>query len=171
VFPQAPPDGRWLGDPAGAAMAAFDKTVAELNGDRERLYLTGLSMGGYGSYHLALAHPGRFAALVVVCGGLLPHESTTAVRQSPLTMGAADPYAWTARMLGKTPIWIFHGEIDGVIPVTEGRKMAEELRRGGGNVRYTEYAGVGHNAWERAYKEEELWTWLFRQRAASDSGR
>src|SRR6185369_9430779 len=90
VFPQAPPESRWLDEPADAAIAALDAATNEFHGDRTRVYLTGLSMGGYGTYHLALAHPTRFAAAVVVCGGLLPHETTTAVQQSPLTAGAAD---------------------------------------------------------------------------------
>jgi predicted peptidase len=164
VFPQAPADSRWLGEPADAAMQALDHAIAEFHGDRTRIYLTGLSMGGYGVYHLALAHPGRFAALVVVCGGLLPHATTTAVQQSPLTMGTADPYAFTAHALRTFPIWIFHGDADAVIPVEESRHVVAELRREGSTVRYTEYPGTGHNAWDRAYGEAELWTWLFAKR-------
>jgi len=91
VFPQAPPETRWLEQPADAAITALDCAIAEFNGDPDRVYLTGLSMGGYGAWHLAMANPNRFAALVVVCGGLLPHETAISVRQSPLTMGAADP--------------------------------------------------------------------------------
>jgi predicted peptidase len=161
VFPQAPPDTRWLDEPADAAMAALDQAIREFHGDPERVYLTGLSMGGYGVYHLALAHPNRFAALAVVCGGLLPHTTTIAVQQSPLTKGATDPYAFTAHALKDFPLWIFHGDSDAVIPVDESRRLVAELRREGADVHYTEYAGVGHNAWDRAYGEEELWRWLF----------
>lgn len=168
VFPQAPPDSRWLGDPADAAMAALEKSIAEFQGDRQRLYLTGLSMGGYGTWHLALAHPGTFAALVVVCGGLLPHPTTTAVEQSPLTVAASDPYAFTAHALRGTPIRIFHGDADPVIPVTESRRMAEELAREGTDVKYVEYAGLGHNAWDRAYGDPEMWRWLFHQDRSID---
>ena len=164
VVPQAPIDGRGLGDPAGAAMSALDRSIAELNGDRDRVYLTGLSMGGYGAWHLALAHPDRFAAVAVVCGGLLPHETATSVRQSPLTMNASDPYAFTAHALRRLPIWIFHGADDPVIPVTESRQMADALRNHAADVRYTEFPGVGHNAWDSAYGQAELWTWLFAQR-------
>jgi predicted peptidase len=163
VFPQAPPDSRWLDEPADAAMAALEKSIVEFHGDRNRIYLTGLSMGGYGTYHLALAHPDTFAALVVVCGGLLPHDSTTAVHQSPLTMSAADPYAFTAHALRHLPIRLFHGDADPVIPVSESRMMAEALTREGADVRYVEFPGVGHNAWDRAYGDAELWDWLFRQ--------
>jgi len=164
VFPQAPEDSRWLGEPADAAMAALEKSIAEFHGDRSRIYLTGLSMGGYGAYHLALAHPDRFAAMVIVCGGLLPHETTTAVQQSPLTMAASDPYAFTAHALRRIPIRMFHGDADPVIPVSESRRMAETLSAENADVRYVEYPGVGHNAWDRAYGDAELWEWLFRQR-------
>lgn len=163
VFPQVPNDMRWLDEPADAAMIALDRSLAEFHGDRHRVYLTGLSMGGHGTWHLALAHPDRFAALVVVCGGLLSHETTTAVRQSPLTMNAQDPYAFTANALRQIPIWIFHGTADGVIPVTESRRMAEELKNAGGEVLFTELPGVGHNAWDPAYGNAEMWTWLFDQ--------
>jgi predicted peptidase len=164
VFPQAPPETRWLDEPAEAAMQALDKAIAEFHGDPSRVYITGLSMGGYGTLHLAMAHPNRFAAAVVVCGGLLPHPSTTAVRQSPLTMGG-DPYATAAHQLRGLPIWFFHGKDDTVIPVDESRHLVDELRRAGAaNVHYTEYEGVGHGAWDRAYGEAEMWTWLFSQR-------
>jgi predicted peptidase len=163
VFPQAPHDSRWLGEPAEAAMAALEKSIAEFHGDRSRLYLTGLSMGGYGVYHLAVAHPNTFAALVVVCGGLLPHETTTAVQQSPLTKQAPDPYEFAAHALRHIPIRIFHGDADAVIPVSESRRMAEALKAEGADVQYAEFPGVGHNAWDRAYGDDALWTWLFKQ--------
>ena len=164
VMPQVPPDERWLGDPAEAAMQALDAAIAEFGGDRDRVYLTGLSMGGYGTWHLALAHPDRFAAIVPICGGLLPHPSALSVRQSPLTMQAPDPYMFTAKALRAMPAWIFHGADDTVIPVTESRQMADALRKANGDVRYTEYPGVGHGSWDRAYAEEELWRWLFAQK-------
>jgi predicted peptidase len=169
VFPQAPPGTCWLGEPADAAMAALHAAIDEFSGDRARLYLTGLSMGGYGVYHLALAHPGVFAALVVVCGGLLPHATTTAVQQSPLTMGAPDPYAFTAHALRALPLRLFHGELDPVIPVDESRRMTAALRKEGADVGYVEYAGVAHNAWERAYGDAGLWEWLFTRRVAAPS--
>jgi predicted peptidase len=164
VFPQVPLDERWLGTPADAAMRALDRSIAEWNGDEHRVYLTGLSMGGYGVWHLALAHPDRFAALVPVCGGIVPAGSATSVRQSPLTANASDPYAFTAQHLRAFPIWIFHGTDDTVVLTSESRKMSAALRNEGATVRYTEYPGVGHNAWDRAYAEEELWTWLFQQK-------
>jgi predicted peptidase len=166
VFPQAPAETRWLDDPAEAAMLALEKTMREFHGDPSRVYVTGLSMGGYGTLHLGMAHPGKFAAMVVVCGGLLPHPTTTAVRQSPLTLGAADPYAATAHALRATPLWFFHGDADPVIPVEESRKLVAALKNENADVRYTELPGVGHNAWDRAYGSEEMWSWLFRQTLA-----
>ena len=163
VFPQAPEDERWIGAPADAAMRALDRSIAEFSGDGQRVYATGLSLGGYGVWHLALAWPDRFAALVPVCGGIVPAGSATSVRQSPLTADAADPYAFVAQHLRDVPVWIFHGAEDTVVLPGESRKMVAALRDAQGFVRYTEYDGVGHGSWDRAYAEEELWAWLFQQ--------
>jgi predicted peptidase len=111
-----------------------------------------------------MAHPDRWAALVVVCGGLLPHPTTTAVRQSPLNAGAADPYAFTAHAVRQLPTWIFHGTDDTVIPVDESRHMHEALvHEQAADVHFTELPGVGHNAWDKAYADEAMWRWLFAQ--------
>lgn len=105
VFPQAPDETRWLDEPADFAMAALDASLREFKGDRDRVALTGLSMGGYGTWHLALAHGDRFAAIAVICGGLLPHDSAASVRQSPLTMQSGD-HAWD-RAYGEAELWAF----------------------------------------------------------------
>jgi len=161
VFPQAPPDERWIGEPADAAMAALERTMREFRGDPSRVYLTGMSMGGYGAWHLALLHPDRFAAIVTVCGGIVPNGTATSVRQSPLTTGAGDPYAFTARRLRHVPVWMFHGAHDDVVSPDESRRMREALLREGAEVRYTEYPEGNHNAWDAAYGDAEMWTWLF----------
>lgn len=162
VFPQAPTDTRWIGEPADAAMAALERATNEFNGDRTRTFLTGLSMGGYGTLHLAMANPNRFAALVVVCGGLFPHPSTTAVQRSPLIPSDGDPYAFVAKSLRASPIWFFHGTDDTEIPVEESRHLVDELKKAGAtDVRFTEYPGVGHNAWDKAYADPEMWKWMF----------
>ena len=163
VFPQAPADKQWLGEVADAAIRALDRTVDEYRGDPKRVYLTGLSLGGYGTWHLAIANPGRFAAIVPICGGIVAQETAQSVRQSPLTKRASDPYRFVARALRDTPVWIFHGSADQVIPASESRLMEAALKEEGGNVRYTEYKGVGHNSWDRAYTDPELWTWLMAQ--------
>lgn len=164
VFPQAPADTRWLEGPADAAMLALDRTIAEFRGDESRVYLTGVSLGGYGTWHLAVEHSHRFAALVPVCGGVVAPLLARNVRQLPITVGSSDPYATAAVALPRIPVWIFHGTDDGLIPVTESRRMHEELKKLGFDVRYTEYPGVGHNSWDPAYAELELWTWLLQQR-------
>lgn len=164
VFPQAPDDERWIGAPADAAMSALDAAIAEFSGDRDRVVLTGLSMGGFGTWHLALVHPERFAALVPVCGGIVPAGSATSVRQSPLTAHANDPYAFTAQKLHHIPTWIFHGADDTVIFPSESRKMHDAMRAAGADVRYTELAGVGHNAWDAAYGDDALWAWMLAAR-------
>ena len=165
VFPIAPEESRWLGEPADLAMRALDRTIDEFHGDRDRVYLTGLSMGGYGAYHLALAHPHRWAAMVVVCGGLLPHPTTTAVQTSPLVRD--EPYSYVAQSIRHIPIRLFHGVNDDVIPVEESRRMNEQLRIAGADVHYTEYADANHNSWDRAYSDAATWTWLFAQRKRS----
>jgi predicted peptidase len=171
VFPQAPLEERWIGLPAEAAMDALAQASAEFHGDPERTYLTGLSLGGFGTWHLALLHPHTFAALVPVCSGIVPHGSASSVRQSPLTQAAGDPYRFTAEQLHHLPVWMFHGADDDVIFPSESRSMQAALQVAGGKVRYTEYPKTGHNAWDRAYAEADLWTWLFQQRRSASAKR
>lgn len=164
VFPQAPADTRWLGAEADLAIRALELTTDELNGDPRRTYLTGLSMGGYGTWHLALAHPEKFAAIVPVCGGIVKPETAQSVRTSPLVADQSDPYGFAAAQLRHIPVWIFHGAGDAIIPPSESRRMFAELRDAGANVQYTEYEGVGHDSWVRAYGDREMWNWLFARR-------
>ncbi|MFN0149529.1 MAG: prolyl oligopeptidase family serine peptidase [bacterium] len=167
VFPQAPADSVWLGAPARAAIAALDTTLAEYNADRDRVILTGLSMGGYGAWHLAWQSPERFAAIVAICGGVVPSPTSKVVRRAPETIGASDPYAFVARRVAAVPAWIFHGADDPVVPVTESRELVRALRDAGADPRYTEYAGVGHGSWEPAYADTALWRWVSEQRRAA----
>lgn len=162
IFPQAPPEMRWH-DVSDAVMELLDRTVRDYGADPDRIYLTGMSLGGYGTWHFALAWPDRFAAIVPVCGGIVKPETAVNVRQSPITSGQPDPYAFTARRVAHLPVWIFHGSDDPIIPVSESRRMRDELQKLGARPRYTEYPGVGHGSWDNAYGEEELWRWLFAQ--------
>lgn len=164
VMPQAPIDERWIGAPADAALTALDEAVAEFHGDPGRVALTGLSLGGYGVWHLALLAPGRFAALAPVCGGVVPAGAATSVRRSPLTEAADDPHAFVADRLARLPVWLFHGAKDTTVLPSESRTMAALLRERGGNVRYTEYPDVGHGAWTPAYADPELHVWLVAHR-------
>ncbi len=164
VMPQLPAGCTWTGDMAEMALATLEAAVAEFHGDADRLYLTGLSLGGYGTWLLAAEHPGKFAAVAPVCGGVVPPPGgATSVVQLPATVGLADPYAETARLVGATPTWIFHGADDTVIPVSESRRMAAALRAAGNEAHFTEYPGVGHGAWDPAYGDQDFWAWLFAQ--------
>lgn len=154
--------GAWWSDPDMEAMAlgALRQTMKEYNGDPQRVYLTGLSIGGYGVWYIAARHPGTFAALAPVSGGV----RTPAMIPIPAVSTLADPYADVARRIDGTPVWVFHGSADDTIDVAESRRMVEALRKAGGHVRYTEYKGVSHNAWDRAYREPKFFTWLLSHR-------
>ena len=130
---------------------AIDQTITEFGADARRVYLAGVSMGGFGAWHFASQHPRRFAAVVSICGG------------SPVVSG--DRFGTVARGVGRTPVWVFHGAEDRIVPVSESRRMVEALRAvEGSRVRYSEYAGVGHNVWMNALAEPGLLPWLFEQR-------
>lgn len=164
VFPQCR-EGKSWSDKAmqEMAMAALEATVKEFHGDRSRLYLTGLSMGGFGVYDMAMRYAGTWAAIVPVCGGLKPLAAFPFIHTQQLDVNASNLYAEAARRIGRTPVWIFHGAKDTTVPPDESRQMAEALKAAGTPVRYTEYPDVGHNAWDRAYLEPELPAWLLAQ--------
>jgi len=134
-----------LGDGARLALEIVDDLCHEFPIDRQRIYVTGQSMGGEGTWHMTAQRPKLFAAAVICCGGNT----------------ADDP----KQSLG-TPLWAFHGDADQTIPVAETRERIAELRRAGGHPLYTEYAGIDHNVWEWAYTEPELVKWVFAQRRA-----
>jgi predicted peptidase len=167
VIPQCLDDREWYGEMEQQALAALEQSVKEFRGDRRRVYLTGISMGGAGAWYMA-RHPGRFAAVVPVCGEVTREPDDPFPTEPPRDLGAllraSDPFAVLAAKIGKTPVWAFHGDKDDVISVEQARRMVAALRARGGNVRYTEYRGVGHNAWERTYDERELPEWLLKQR-------
>jgi predicted peptidase len=165
VMPQCPKERLWTEPEMEAqALAALDQSIKEFHGDRDRIYLTGLSMGGYGTWDLAAKYPNRFAAYVPICGGIhgppeYPRINVSVANDPKIT----DPYAETARRIGKTPVWIFHGGADDTVPMEESRKMYAALQAANANVKYTEYPGVGHNSWDKAYAEPELVPWLLEQ--------
>jgi predicted peptidase len=165
VIPQCRGDKRWIHPAMQAqALAALEYSIREFHGDRQRLYLTGLSMGGYGTWEMTAKSPGKFAAYVPICGGIFgPAKVPDAHVSLAGDPNISDPYAETARRIGSTPIWIFHGDADDTVPVEESRKMAAALRAAKANVRYTEYPGVPHNSWDKAYGEPELVPWLLAQ--------
>lgn len=138
--------------------------MKEFGGDPDRVYLTGISMGGYGTFELALGHPGRFAALISVCGGLRPPPNRPGLLVTAIPSGESDPYAYAAARLASVPLWLFHGEADDIVPASESRLLAAAFEKAGAPARYSEYPGVGHGSWDRAYAEPGLWEWLFAQR-------
>jgi predicted peptidase len=112
--------------------------------DTKRIYLTGLSMGGYGSWDWAAREPDRFAAVVPICGG--GDESK-------------------ADRLVKLPIWAVHGDEDEAVPVERTRTMIAAIKKAGGNPKYTELKGVGHNSWTPAYTDPDgVVKWMFEQK-------
>ena len=168
VIPQAP-DGRyWNGAIEQMAMRALEDSIAAYHGDRRRLYLTGLSMGGYGAWQIALDHPGMFAAAAIICGGIHPPNDTPTLSVLGPPAGAA-AYPWMARRIGRLPAWIFNGAIDDVVPPAESHRMHVALQARGDDVRYTEFPGVGHGAWPMAYATPGLWPWMFSHRLAAGS--
>lgn len=127
-----------------AAVQAVDEVIREFPVDENRLYLTGISMGGYGSWDLAMRQPDRWAAVAPICGG------------GDETKGD---------LLVAVPIWAFHGDADPAVPVERTRNMIEAIRKAGGDPKYTEYPGVAHDSWTQTYADPDgLFAWIFQQR-------
>ena len=161
VFPQAPDDEEWMGDNARMALATLDAASAEFGGDPARTYATGMSMGGYGTWEVALAAPDRFAALVPVCGGVRPPRAERPTLQVTAVAGEADPYTALATRLKHVPAWLFHGARDELVPAEEDRKLHRAAQAVGADFRYTEYPDGTHNAWDATYADAAMWDWLF----------
>lgn len=142
AMPQCPGDSGW-----NERDDIIDETVArglaEYNIDRSRIYLTGLSMGGYGTWSYGAAHPDVFAALIPICGG----GKTT-----------------DAPALAKVPIRVFHGGADAIVKPEASRAMVEAIKQAGGNIQYTEFADVGHNSWDKTYGDADVIAWLLAQK-------
>lgn len=160
AVPQCPPDKLWLNvspiqsrgnlqlaksatEPAAMVLDLIDALCKEYRVDSERIYLTGVSMGGYGTRDLISRRPELFAAAVPVSGG-------------------GDPAR--AEKLAKLPIRASNGEKDPLVPVERPRDMIAAIKKAGGKPEYTEYKGVGHDAWTPTYKNDEVLDWLFKQK-------
>jgi len=143
-------------------LTLIDEVVRDHAGDPDRIYLTGNSMGGFGTWIIGARHPERFAALVPICGGVRPPRGVKVPADS--FSRQPDPEAAVALRLGRLPVWAFHGGSDWISPTESSRRLVAALRQSGGNVRYTEYPHVGHNSWDRAYAEPDLYRWLLEQR-------
>jgi predicted peptidase len=142
IFPRA--EKTWRADSADGkrALAILEEVEKEYKIDGKRVYLTGLSMGGYGTWSLAVAKPDKWAAIVPICGSGDPSKA--------------------AKIKG-VPCWCFHGDADKAVKVESSRKMIAALKEAGGDPKYTEYPDVGHNSWDKAYATKELYEWLLKQ--------
>lgn len=128
--------------------AVTDHLVKTLHIDPDRVYLTGISMGGFGTWDTAFEYPETFAAIAPICGG-------AGVR-------------WvTAARLKKMPCWIFHGDKDGAVPIENSQKIYDALKKIGAPVQFTIYPGIGHDSWTQTYDNPEFWKWLFAQKRNS----
>lgn len=168
VFPQAKSDSTpgWQLEGGKAAMAALDRSIKEFRGDKNRVYLTGLSAGGNGSWHLASQYPNRFAAALIICGFIFEFEGRASSVHYPALApkGESNAYEYIASRVSSIPIWLFHGDADGAVTVDESRRMFAELKKTRANIQYTELPGVGHNAWDPAYSRADVIEWMLKQR-------
>ncbi|MFC1789949.1 right-handed parallel beta-helix repeat-containing protein [Patescibacteria group bacterium] len=162
IAPQCPNDEQWVDTPWGngsydqdnisvsdemlMVKDILDLTISQYNIDTSRLYLTGLSMGGYGAWDMVTRFSNFFAAVVPICGAGSPNH---------------------ANLIKDLPIWAFHGSSDGVVPVSGSREMIASIEALGGNPKYTEYPGTYHNSWNKAYIEPELLPWIYAQTKGS----
>jgi len=147
VSPQCPADQWWTLPPL---LKLLDHVCATQPVDEDRIYLTGLSMGGFGSFSLAALAPERFAAVAPICGG-------------------GDP--GTAAQMKHLPFWVFHGKKDPVVPVARSTQMVDALKAAGAEVRYTEYPEAGHDAWSATYDDPELYRWFLEYERHREEGK
>lgn len=138
IAPQCP-NGKYWGCYTESLTAFLDYICDKMPVDNERIYLTGLSMGGTGTWMLAMADPERFAAIAPVCGSGI---------------------CWYGEILKDTPIYMVHGDCDNTVPIGESINMLNSVNRNGGNARLKICYGLGHNAWDVAYDGDELVNWL-----------
>ncbi len=158
IAPQCPDGKKWVevdwsaesevqpkqpSEPLGLTLDLIDQMQKDYPIDAKRIYVTGLSMGGFGTWDVLARRPDLFAAAVPICGG---GDETT------------------ARQIVKIPIWAFHGAKDPTVNVSRTRRMIAALKKNGGEPTYTEYPEEGHASWVPAYKETAMMKWLFKQK-------
>lgn len=138
VSPQCP-GWSWWATEVEALDALLDNICGRYRVDEDRIYLTGLSMGGFGTWALAAHRPDRFTAIAPICGGGEPED---------------------AGKIAHLPIWVFHGAQDPLVPVKRSKEMVEALKEAGGDPKLTIYPDAGHDAWTRTYENQELYDWF-----------
>lgn len=154
VSPQCPTGQSWSDE---AVLGLLDEIIKKHRVDTTRVYLTGLSMGGYGTWSLGTKYPDRFAAIAPICGGgdflpvLLPAPGKEAA-------------------LKRLPIWAFHGAKDSLVPLSESERMVDALKKAGNeNVKLTVYPEADHDSWTETYNNPELYEWLLQHRSSESS--
>jgi predicted peptidase len=151
LVPQCPAGENWTypdwyqepKEPLSSVVKLIDSLKSLPFIDASRIYITGLSMGGYGTWYLLTKYPDKFAAAIPICGGGDIHQ---------------------VEKFKHVPIWDFHGTKDTAVPVERSRSMIRALKEAGGKPKYTEYKKVGHDSWVNAYQEPDLLPWLFAQK-------
>lgn len=136
VSPQCPDLMLWNTD---VLSSLLDEIETNYRVDKNRIYVTGLSMGGHGTWSLALAQPNRFAAIAPVCGWADTSKANT---------------------ISRLPIWVFHGAKDNVVPVSASEQMVAKLKEYGSEVKFTVYPDANHDSWTETYNNEELYKWF-----------
>jgi predicted peptidase len=140
--PQCPESSQWVAELTTLA-GLLDNVAAAYRIDSSRIYATGLSMGGFGTWSLAIRYPERFAAIAPICGGLW-NQGVDRIR--------------------RLPVWTFHGEEDKTVPIEFTEKIVAGLEALGADVRFTRYPGVGHDSWTQTYDNPDLYDWLLAHR-------
>ena len=142
ISPQCHDDLFW-NDETDMLGAMLDEVEAKYRVDNNQILLTGLSMGGYGTWAFAAKQPNRFAAIAPICGG-------GNIKDAPI--------------IKDIPMWVFHGDKDDVVELSKSQEMVDAVKAAGGNPKFTVYQGVGHNSWDNAYADGEFWKWFLEQR-------
>ncbi len=143
LAPQCPLDSIWVFE-LDALDSLLDAVLARYRVDATRVYMTGLSLGGTGTWHMAMKYPQRFAAIAPICGH--------------------NPGASLITPLKDIPIWVFHGAKDAVIPVSDSQTIVARLQAAGADARFTIYPEADHNAWTPTYANPELFAWFLQHR-------
>ncbi len=139
VSPQCPVNQRWSPE---ILKELLDDILLTYRTDKNRIYLTGLSMGGFGTWDLSMKYPEMFAALAPICGGGDPSQM---------------------EKIKHIPIWVFHGAKDPVVPLQRSEEMVNALKKINGNVKFTVYPEATHDSWTKTYNNEKLYEWFLEQ--------
>lgn len=140
VSPQCPAEKRWS---VRDLDLLLEKIIKDHRVEKNRIYLTGLSLGAYGTWEYATEKPERFAAIAPICGGGSP---------------------WQVYRLASMPVWVFHGAKDPVVPIEKSEEMVKALEKVNGNVKFTVYPEATHDSWTETYDNPELYEWFLKQK-------